>query len=113
MPITFLLAAMITTAPEAVKWTPTGPGLSMSVLSGDPKAEGSPFVIRLKLDDGVRIAPHWHPTDEHLTIVSGTFYMGMGDTMDEKQATPMVQGTYSLMPKEMHHYGFAKSETVV
>lgn len=101
------------TLPDAIQWKAVGPGFSMSVLSGDPQAEGSPFVIRYKLAGGVRIAPHWHPVDEHLTVITGVFFMGIGDAMDEEKAQPMAAGSYCFVPKEMRHFAFAKAETVV
>src|SRR4051812_41620769 len=59
-----------------VQWGPAPPvlnkGAQAAVLSGDPSKTG-PFVIRLKMPAGYRVAPHWHPTDEHVTVLSGTF----------------------------------------
>jgi hypothetical protein len=64
--------------PDAVKWTPRSPGLELAVLSGNPAKDGDPFVIRLKLRDGLTVPPHWHPIDEHLTVLTGTLHIGMG-----------------------------------
>ena len=83
------------------------------MISGSPNTEGSPFVVRLKLANGVRVAPHWHPVDEHITVVTGTFYMGMGEKFDESLATEMPSGSYGLMPKEMRHFAWARGETIV
>src|SRR5947207_10382113 len=67
-------------APE-MQWGDAPPvlnkGAQLAVLSGNPGAQG-PFVIRLKMPAGYKIAPHWHPTDEHVTVISGTFSLGMG-----------------------------------
>ena len=67
------------------KWGPASPalppGAQMAVLAGDPGSEG-PFVIRIKLPAGYRVPPHWHPVDEHVTIISGTLQLGMGDKFD-------------------------------
>jgi anti-sigma factor ChrR (cupin superfamily) len=95
--------------PESIKWNAQG----FAVLSGSPNVEGKPFVIRLKFGDGVKIAPHWHPTDEHITVLTGAFYMGMGEKFNESTAKEMSAGSYSLMPKEMRHFGWTKGETVV
>ncbi|HTE43890.1 MAG TPA: cupin domain-containing protein, partial [Gemmatimonadaceae bacterium] len=75
--------------------------------------EGSSFVIRLKLADGAKVPPHWHPIDEHVTVISGTFYMGTGETVDESAAVAMIAGAYALMPKEVRHFAWASEETVV
>ena len=61
-------------APDGIKWSQNS-----AVLSGDPRKEGAPFVLRLKFAGGAKIPPHWHPVDEHLTVISGTFFMGQGE----------------------------------
>ena len=100
-------------APDALKWRPVGTGTLLAVLDGAPDKEGVPFVIRLKLAGGTRVPPHWHPTDEHLTVISGTFYMGTGEKFDEATATALTTGTYAMMPKEVRHFGWTGVETVV
>jgi anti-sigma factor ChrR (cupin superfamily) len=99
--------------PDAVEWKPRSPGLEIAVLSGDPAKEGVPFVIRLKLRDGLRVPPHWHPVDEHLTVMTGTLHVGMGEKTDHAAATALPAGSYSLMPKEMRHFVWAEGETVI
>jgi quercetin dioxygenase-like cupin family protein len=100
-------------APEGVHWAPLGPSTSVAVLSGSPRDEGSPFVLRLKLAPGATVPPHWHPVDEHLTVVSGTLHMGMGERLDRAAGTAMAAGAYALMPKAAVHYVWADGETVV
>ena len=53
----------------------------MAVVSGDPDKPGAPFVIRILNPDGAKVPPHWHPTDEHITVLTGTFIVGMGRTL--------------------------------
>jgi hypothetical protein len=100
-------------AASDLKWSPGSPGISMAVLSGSPSAEGTPFVIRLKMVDGTRVPPHWHPGDEHLTVLTGTFHMGVGEKFDESVATAMTPGGFGTMPKEVRHFGWATGETIV
>jgi quercetin dioxygenase-like cupin family protein len=100
-------------APGDLKWTPRSPGISAAVVSGSPDKEGAPFVLRLKLAANTRVPPHWHPVDEHLTVLSGTFYMGMGDRFDENLAAALTAGTYAMMPRDVRHFGWTGSETVV
>jgi quercetin dioxygenase-like cupin family protein len=96
-----------------LKWGPP-PGIfeqkgaTFTVISGDPSQSGI-FVVRLKLQPGYRIAPHWHPTDEHVTVLSGTFQIGMGDTFDRKGLQDVSSGGYVLLPAEMRHYAMAKT----
>jgi quercetin dioxygenase-like cupin family protein len=62
---------------------------------------------------GYRIAPHWHPTDEHVTVLFGTFALGMGDEFDKATMKDLPAGGYALLPAEMHHYALAKTEATV
>jgi quercetin dioxygenase-like cupin family protein len=103
-------------APNDVKWGPAPPslpaGAQLAVLSGDPTKAG-PFTIRLKAPDGYKIMPHWHPTDENVTVLEGTFVMGIGEKFDEAAAHEMTAGSFITMPKGTRHYALAKGETVV
>ena len=99
-----------------VKWGPAPPslqkGAELAVVSGNPAAAG-PFVIRLKVPAGYKIAPHWHPTDEHVTVISGTFALGMGDKFDNASMKEMPAGSYGMLPAEMRHYAMARTAAVV
>jgi len=99
--------------PDAVEWKSRWPGQEIAVLSGDPAKEGVSFVIRLKLRDGTRVQPHWHPIDEHLTVMTGTLHVGMGEKFDRAAAAALPAGSYSLMPKEMRHFVWAEGETII
>jgi hypothetical protein len=55
------------------------PGAQLAVLEGVPAAPGSDYTVRLKMPDGYRIAPHWHPRRENVTVILGTFKVGMGE----------------------------------
>jgi len=102
--------------PTEVKWGPAPPslqkGAELAVVSGNPGAAG-PFVIRLKVPAGYKIAPHWHPTDEHVTVISGTFALGMGEKFDAKTMKEMPAGSYGMLPAEMRHYAMAKTAAIV
>ena len=60
-------AAAVTITPDAVKWNPLLPGIQISALAGDSSKPG-PYTVRLKFADGARVAPHWHPEDESVTV---------------------------------------------
>ncbi len=104
-------------AASDVKWGPgppsLPPGAQMAVMDGDPAMAGKPFVIRAKLPDGYRVPPHWHPADENVVVLSGTFSVGLGDKFDEGSMMALAPGGYAKMPKMMHHYAMAKGETVI
>jgi anti-sigma factor ChrR (cupin superfamily) len=102
-------------APEDMKWGDPPPvfakGGKMAVLLGDPNKPGL-YILRMKVPAGYKIAPHWHPTDENVTVISGSFAIAMGDKMDMK-AKALPAGSFFSMPAKMHHFAFAKKETVV
>src|SRR5207249_3316164 len=87
-------------------------GAQFAVLEGDPSKEG-PFVFRVKVPDGYRVPPHTHPKTERVTIISGTFHLGMGDKFDEKAVTTLPAGTYGYWQAGMKHFVWTKGETVV
>ena len=90
-----------------------GGTLKIAIIQGDPMTAGRSYTIRLSCTDGLKVAPHWHPTTENLTVISGTFYLGTGDKMDESKATAMTAGAFGSMPAKMHHYAWTKGETEV
>ncbi len=102
--------------PEAIEWKDgppsLPPGAKIAVLEGDPTKEG-PFVFRVKAPDGYRIPPHTHPKTERVTVISGTFNIGMGDKFDQTATTAMPTGTYGYWGTGMKHYVWVKGETVV
>lgn len=104
-------------APEDVKWGDCSPalppGAKCAVTEGDLKAANVLFGYRVKLPDGYKIAPHFHPADEHLVVLSGTFNMGMGDKFDAAATPPMTAGSFTVMPKGTRHFAWAKGETIV
>ena len=126
----FFLLSMVLTVPsvlfatdmpaplqsEEMKWGAVPPvlpaGAKMTVLAGDPTSTG--FVsIRLKMPAGYRIPPHFHPTDEHVTVISGTLAMGMGDMLEKAKSKTLKAGGYGVAPANMHHFAWTKSGAVV
>ena len=99
-----------------IKWAAAPPmvpkGAQIAVLSGDPGKSGQ-FVIRLKLPSGYKVPAHTHPTDEEITVLSGTLNVGMGDKLDPKKGEALKAGGFVRMPKGMHHYAWSSGETVI
>ena len=93
--------------PSEVKWgaapASVPPGAQGAVLQGDPAKPG-PFTLRLKLPDGYRIPPHYHPAIEHITVIQGTFVLGMGDKVNTAKENPLGAGSFAFMPAEMRHF---------
>ncbi len=102
--------------PDQLVWKDGPPslpkGAKISVLEGDPGKEG-PFVFRVKVPDGYRIPVHTHPKTERVTVIEGTFNIGMGDKFDESATHSMPVGTYGFWKAGMKHFVWAKGETVV
>jgi quercetin dioxygenase-like cupin family protein len=108
-------AEAITINPSDLKWGDAPPdlprGAKLAVLHGDP-SKNAVFTLRLKLPSGYKIPPHWHTKDEQLTVLSGTFLLHMGDTMDAP-AHELGPGAYHFLPGKMHHAAEAKGDTVL
>ncbi len=100
----------------AVKWGPAPPflpaGARIAVMAGDPSASGE-FTIRLEFPAGYVIPPHFHPTDENVTVLSGRFLVGMGDSVDTHQAMTLGQDGFITAPARAHHFAVAARKTVV
>lgn len=103
--------------PKDIKWVDAPPsvpkGAKIAVIEGDPAAPGVLVTFRLKLPNGWTLPPHFHPADEHVTVIKGTFNMGMGDTIDKKAFMANPVGSFMIMPKGSHHYARAKGETII
>jgi quercetin dioxygenase-like cupin family protein len=101
--------------PGDLKWkdgTSLPPGAKFAVLEGDPTKEGF-FAMRVMMPDGYQIPPHWHPGVERVTVISGTFHLGMGERFDRSAAQAMPAGTYSSMQPGMRHFAWTEGPTVV
>ena len=99
--------------PDKIKWVQYSPGVEFGPVYGNCNKAGAPCVFQLRFADGGKFPPHWHPVDEHVTVLSGTFSAGMGDTYDESKMVSLPAGSYVLMPKMMHHFAGAKGGTVL
>lgn len=87
-------------------------GAQAAVLAGNPGTPGGLFVLRLKMPAGYRIARHWHPSDEHVTVIKGDLTLRMGDGAQKHSAT-FGPGDYVLLPAHMHHAASTKGGNVV
>lgn len=105
-----------TVQPDAVKWGPGPgaypPGAQFAVISRDPTKEGF-YVVRMKVPAGYRIAPHTHPNDENVTVLSGSFGIGTGDSFDSTKGARLKTGGYSRVGKGMSHYAWFSEDTVI
>jgi quercetin dioxygenase-like cupin family protein len=101
---------------DQLKWGPAPPavpkGAQIAILAGDPSKDGL-YVYRVKVPAGYKVPPHIHPNDENVTVISGTFNIGMGGTFDEKNGQALKAGGFVHMPKGMQHFAWYPEETII
>jgi quercetin dioxygenase-like cupin family protein len=111
-----LAASAASAQAPALKWGPAPAifpaGAQMAVLQGDPSGTGL-FTIRLKLPNGYKFPPHTHPTDEHVTVISGIFRVGMGKIFDASKMMELKAGGFVTAPAQGAHFAMAEGATIV
>ncbi len=85
----------------------------VEVLYGDPEKVGEPFVMRIRELPGGIIPPHKHPVDEHITVVQGTLYFGVGEKFDRAAMKEMRAGSYAFIPKGSTMFGYTPEAAIV
>lgn len=110
------LSLMTALTPDAMQWMPAPDilplGTKMALLEGDPAKEG-PFTMRIKLPANYMIAPHTHPGIEHVTVISGTFNLGVGEKFDSTNGKALPVGSFVIIQPGFAHYGWGADETVL
>jgi hypothetical protein len=103
--------------PDEIQYGPAPafvpPGATMAVLEGNPGATTGDYTIRLKMPDGYKIAPHWHPKRENVSVISGTLKVGMGDKFDESKMMSFPANSFAYLDPSMHHYAMTSGDTVL
>jgi quercetin dioxygenase-like cupin family protein len=97
--------------PENVPWAPFAsfpPSVRLAVLVGDTSTT-SPYVVRVKVPDGVKLMPHRHPEDRIYTVMSGIFYIGIGETFEPEKLKAYPPGSVVVLPGNTPHFHWAKS----
>jgi quercetin dioxygenase-like cupin family protein len=101
---------------DGLKWGPASPALPTgaqgAALVGDPAKEGG-YVTRVKFPAGYKVAPHVHPNDENVTVISGMFHIGLGDKFDESKGQALKPGGFYQVPKGVQHFAWASQDTVI
>jgi len=87
-------------------------GAQIAVLEGNP-AEKGPVTLRLKFPAKYEIPAHWHSMTERVTVMSGSFHVGMGDKLDRETSQTLAPGGYVSLPAKMHHFAWTSAPTVV
>lgn len=102
--------------PANVKWiagTGAEKGTYYASLYGDPRKAGAQYTYLLKVPAGMKLAPHVHAVLEQVSIVSGTFAVGVGRTWDSKKMVVLGPGSFAAIPANVPHYAMAKTTTVL
>ena len=103
--------------PDAIEYGPAPPfvpaGAQLAILEGNPLASSGDYTIRMKMPDGYRVAPHWHPQRENVTVLSGTLKVGMGDRFDASSMASFPAGSFAYLDPDMHHYAMAQGQVVI
>jgi quercetin dioxygenase-like cupin family protein len=109
-------ASVVALTPPEMKWTKQGvfaaPGMEQVNLIGDPAKPG-PYTLRLKFPKGLRIAPHSHPDSREVTILSGVFATGYGETFDNSKLKVLPAGSFYTEPANVAHYIEIEEDTVL
>jgi quercetin dioxygenase-like cupin family protein len=82
-------------------------------VEGDRNKQGASHVIRIINDDGTIVLPHRHPEDEHITVIQGTWYLGVGERFDRGALEEMTIGAYARVPRGMAHFAWSRGETII
>jgi len=97
--------------PEDIEWETFAafpPSARLAVVVGHPSEPG-PYVVRVKVPSGVKLMPHWHQEDRVYTVMSGVFYIGRGEQLDEDKLEAYPPGAVIVLPSGTHHFHWAKS----
>ena len=97
--------------PDEIDWAPFAafpPSARLAVIVGDP-TQPEPYVIRMMVPDDVKLMPHWHTEDRVYTVISGVFYIGLGDEFDSDKLGAYPPGSVIVLPGNTSHFHWAKS----
>ncbi len=96
--------------PKDIDWKPFPafpPSARLAVLVGQPSEPG-PYLVRVKLPAGAKLMPHRHPEDRIYTVMSGVFYIGLGDRFDGDKVKAYPPGSVIVLPGDTPHFHWAK-----
>jgi quercetin dioxygenase-like cupin family protein len=96
---------------EEIDWKPFPafpPSARLAIVVGEPLKQGL-YTIRVKVPGGVKLMPHSHPEDRVYTVISGTFYIGLGDEFDAEKLQAYLPGAVIILPGNTSHFHWAKS----
>jgi quercetin dioxygenase-like cupin family protein len=101
--------------PDDIDWKPFAafpPSVSLAVIVGQP-SQNAPYTIRVKVPHGVKLMPHRHPEDRVYTVMSGVFYIGLGDRFDPDKLEAYPPGSVVVLPGNTFHFHWARSSEYI
>jgi hypothetical protein len=104
-------AAFRSILPDDIEWAPFPAfplGALLAVVVGHTSEDG-PYVVRVKVPSGVRLMPHRHKEDRIYTVMSGVFYIGLGEEFDEDKLEAYPPGAVVVLPGDTPHFHWARS----
>ena len=101
--------------PADLTWvanTKLPPGVESAVVWGDPAKPGL-FTFRVRFPANLVVQPHAHPSDEYVTIISGTWHTASGETFDESRLQALPPGGFYMLPAGIKQFSRTGPEDVV
>jgi hypothetical protein len=98
---------------EEIVWKPYFPGAEIAQISGDPEKAGAPYVLRIRYTRDLVVPPHFHTTDEHITVLQGSYLVGLGEHFDAAKGGELTAGGYALLKKKVVNFGLGKNNTII
>jgi anti-sigma factor ChrR (cupin superfamily) len=110
--VAFAASAPVVVTPGQEHWVAQPGHFSMAVLYGDP-SKGGFYVVRLKLPANWAFPAHYHTSRENVTVISGTFYAGLGNKLDKDKVMAYPAGSFVSLPPKLAHYALTRSSPAV
>lgn len=98
---------------ELLGWVRHGIEYETAILSGDPEQPGSLYASRYRTLISRDVPAHWHPEDEHVTVVGGVFFLGFGERFSTQALRKLAPGSYALIPSQQRHFARYTPETII
>ena len=87
-------------------------GIQTRVLKGDPTKPGL-YTIQLTVPANTTIKAHLHPDDRIATVISGTWYIGYGDSFNSSELKALPAGSFYTEPSHRSHFAETRDEDVI
>ncbi|HWF48507.1 MAG TPA: cupin domain-containing protein [Bryobacteraceae bacterium] len=99
--------------PEMIRWTNVDEGAEVAVLAGNPDMPGEHYTLRFRTSRESKVAAHWHPEDEHVTVLEGPFLLGFGGVFEPSLLKSIPPGSYVYVPRKTRHFAMYGAGTIV